>query len=81
MNGSEIISFVSVRFFESGANLHALRFIFFIVTCSNLPVSSPFFCAKILTVVAREFLTQVSRIGNKWNDLTLLAEGFHSPEG
>lgn len=43
-------------------------------------------CARIVvfnifTLVARRFLKPASRIGNKWNDLTLLAEAFHSPEG
>lgn len=40
-----------------------------------------FFLFKMLELVAREFLKQANRIGNEWNYLTLLAEGFHPPEG
>lgn len=73
--GGEIISFVSMR----GVNLLSLCFIFFIHVLQSACIFPLFL--KILTLAAREFLKQVSRIGNKWNELTLLAEGVRSPEG
>lgn len=76
------VTFCQMLFLRSGTNFHTQpsRSFFFFFEPAWTKIFF-FFFFKILTLVAREFLKQVNRIGNKWNYLTPLADGFPSPGG